>query len=102
MSSSSETNADFPRFQSISRLEVPNSRGGKHKKIMLELLNDIEQLQPGHALKIPLASLPDVKENIRAALSRATQKRQINVATSSDADFLYIWKIESNPDDSNP
>jgi hypothetical protein len=98
MSKSSDSNADIPKFQSISRLEVPNSRDGKHRKIMLELLNDIGQLQPGHALKIPLASLPDVKENIRAALSRATHQAGINVATSSDADFLYIWLVESNPD----
>jgi hypothetical protein len=94
MSTSLDTNVDLPRFQSISRLEVPNGRDGKHKKIMLELLNDIGQLQPGHALKIPLAALPDVKENIRAALSRATHQKGINVATSSDAEFLYIWRVD--------
>jgi hypothetical protein len=97
MSSRSDTNADLPRFQSISRLDVPIGRDGKHRKIMLELLNDIGQLQPGHALKIPLAALPDVKENIRAALSRATHQKGINVATSSDPEFLYIWKVESIP-----
>jgi hypothetical protein len=96
MSCSSETNSDPPRFQSISRLDVPRGRDGKHKKFMVELLNDIGQLQPGHALKIPLASLPDVKENIRAALSRATHQAGIGVATSSDAEFLYVW-IESKP-----
>jgi hypothetical protein len=95
MSTRSDSNADLPRFQSIPRLEVPSGRDGKHKKIMLELLNDLQQLQPGHALKIPLTALPDVKENIRAALSRATHQKGIDVATSSDAEFLYVW-VEPN------
>jgi len=37
--------------------------------------------------------LPDSKENIRSALNRATRQRGIEVATSSDAEFLYIWRI---------
>jgi hypothetical protein len=87
----------LPIFQSIPRNQVPTSRHGKHKKIMLELLSDIDQLGPGLALKVPLAALPDVKDNIRAALSRATRQRGLDVATSSDADFLYIWKAAPNP-----
>jgi hypothetical protein len=43
-------------------------------------------------LKIPLAELPDTKENIRSALNRATRLRSIEVATSSDENYLYIWK----------
>ena len=42
--------------------------------------------------KVPLADLPDTKANVRSALNRATQQRGIEVATSSDADHLYIWK----------
>jgi hypothetical protein len=49
-------------------------------------------LQDGSALKIPLEELPDTKENIRSALSRATRQKQIDIATSSDDNFLYVWK----------
>jgi hypothetical protein len=87
----------LPRFQSIPRNQVPTSRHGKHRIIMMQLLNDLDQLQAGHALKVPLSALPDVKENIRAALSRATHQKGLDVATSSDAEFLYIWKVASNP-----
>ncbi|HTV81439.1 MAG TPA: hypothetical protein VME18_02220 [Acidobacteriaceae bacterium] len=55
-------------------------------------MNDIHQLEPGRALRIPLESLPDSKENIRSALSRATKQRAIEIATSSDENFLYVWK----------
>ena len=80
------------KFQSISQLDVPKGRDGKHKQIILELLEGISQLQDGSALKVPLAELPDTKENIRSALSRATRQRNIDIATSSDEDFLYVWK----------
>ena len=76
------------------QIDVPKGRDGKHKRIVTQLLSDIEQLEPGRALKIPLEALPDTKENIRSALNRATHQRGIEMATSSDAEFLYIWKAE--------
>ena len=79
-------------FESILQVDVPKGRDGKHKQIVSQLLSDLEQLAPGKALKIPLSALPDSKENIRAALNRATRNRGIEVATSSDTDHLYIWK----------
>jgi hypothetical protein len=81
-------------FQSISQVDVPKGRDGKHKLIVTQLLSDIDRLQAGSALKIPLSALPDTKENIRSALNRATHFRGIEVATSSDADYLYVWKVE--------
>ncbi|MGD0647959.1 MAG: hypothetical protein ABR971_08200 [Acidobacteriaceae bacterium] len=80
------------RFNSISQVDVPKGRDGKHKKIITELLEDIAQLKAGSALKIPLAELPDTKENIRAALSRAAAQKQLPIATSSNTDFLFVWK----------
>jgi hypothetical protein len=81
-------------FQSILQLDVPKGRDGKHKKIVLRLLADIDHLAAGTALKIPLSALPDTKENIRSALNRATRQRGLDVATSSDAEYLYVWKVE--------
>lgn len=81
-------------FQSISQVDVPKGRDGKHKRIVMRLLEDIEHLKPGMALKVPLSALPDSKENIRSALNRATRQRGVVVATSSDEENLYIWKTE--------
>jgi|SRR5271165_2384698 hypothetical protein len=94
MSTNEDSNAASMQFQSISQVDVPKGRDGKHKKIVTQLLSDIGQLAPGSALKIPLSVLPDTKENIRSALNRATRFRGIEVATSSDADYLYVWKVE--------
>ena len=80
------------RFDSISQMDVPKGRDGKHKKIITQLLGDIAQLNAGSALKIPLAALPDTKENIRAALGRAAAQKKLSIATSSNTDFLFVWK----------
>jgi hypothetical protein len=80
------------RYESINQADVPKRREGKHKKIVGQLMSDIEQLETGRALKIPLEALPDSKENIRSALNRATRQKGIDVSTSSDAGFLYVWK----------
>jgi hypothetical protein len=82
------------KFESVLQVDVPKGRDGKHKRIVELLLNDISQLKNGSALKVPLSALPDTKENVRAALSRATRQRGIDIATSSDNDFLYVWKTE--------
>lgn len=82
-------------FESILQVDVPMSREGKHKRIVTRLLADIENLKPGTALKVPLAALPDTKENVRSALNRATRLKGIRVETSSDEENLYIWKATS-------
>jgi hypothetical protein len=94
MATNPDTKVSPSRFQSIPQLNVPKGRDGKHKQIVTELLSDIDQLELGSALKVPLSALPDTKENIRSALNRATRQRGIEVATSSDEDHLYIWKAD--------
>lgn len=83
-------------FQSIFQRDVPKGRDGKHKAIVTQLLSDLDQLGVGSALRIPLSDLPDTKENIRSALNRATRQRGMEVATSSDAEFLYVWNVQAN------
>jgi hypothetical protein len=94
MATHSDAAAEPPRFKSILQVDVPKGRQGKHKEIITQILSDIAQLEAGNALKIPLSALPDTKENIRSALNRATRQSGIDIATSSDADHLYVWKAE--------
>jgi hypothetical protein len=82
------------KFESVLQTNVPKGRDGKHKAIITQLLSDIARLASGSALKIPLNQLPDTKENIRSALSRAARQASINLATSSNDDFLYVWKTD--------
>jgi hypothetical protein len=88
----SKINLPQLRFEAVRRIQVPTGREGKHKKIVDQLLAQVEKLSPGTALKVSLDSLPTTKPNLRAALSRATRKRGLGVTTSSDAEYLYLWK----------
>jgi len=82
-------------FKSVIQADVPIGRIGKHKQIVTTILKDLDQLQEGSALKVPLAELAFSKEKIRSALNRATRKAGRHVATATDADFLYIWNVKA-------
>jgi hypothetical protein len=78
-------------FRTMSQADVPQGRNGKHKQIVTEILSDLDQMPAGVALKVPLSELEESKENVRSALNRAIHKGGRNVATASDANFLYVW-----------
>jgi DNA helicase TIP49 (TBP-interacting protein) len=78
-------------FSTMQQVDVPQGRNGKHKQIVTKILADLDQLPQGAALRVPLAELAESKENVRSALNRAIHKGGRNVATASDADFLYVW-----------
>jgi hypothetical protein len=97
----SDSSTDSPhdpngmRFKSVLQADVPKGRDGKHKRIITQLLSDLERLPAGSALKIPLSELPDSKENIRSALSRAAALHKLPIATSSNENFLFVWKTDA-------
>jgi hypothetical protein len=79
-------------FETMHQVDVPQSRNGKHRKIVTEILGDVEALAAGEATKVPFTALNDTKENVRAALSRESKKRKLTIATAADAEFLYVWR----------
>ena len=90
MGASKTKNAPM-RFKTMVQSDVPQGRNGKHKQIVTIILKDLDALEPGSAIKVPLAELADSKENVRSALNRATRKAGRRVATAADAEFLYVW-----------
>jgi hypothetical protein len=81
-------------FKTIVQSDVPQGRNGKHKLVVSIILNDLDQLKDGAALKVPLAGLAETKEKVRSALNRATRKAGRRVATATDANFLYVWNVQ--------
>jgi len=80
-------------FKTMMQLDVPQGRHGKHREIVATILKDLDNLKAGSAIKVPLADLAESKEKVRSALSRATRQAGRNVATASDATFLYVWNV---------
>ena len=81
-------------FKTMAQADVPEGRNGKHKHIVTIILNDLNRLEHGAALKVPLSALADGKANVRSALNRATRKAGRIVATASDEHFLYVWNVK--------
>ena len=82
-------------FKAMRQADVPHARNGKHKEIVTQILSDLDQIEKGVALKVPLAQLKESKEKVRSALNRATRKKGHIVATASDDTFLYVWNEPS-------
>jgi len=78
-------------FKTMIQADVPQGRNGKHKSIVTTIIDDLDQLKDGSAIKVPLDELADSKEKVRSALNRATRKAGRKVATASDGTYLYIW-----------
>jgi hypothetical protein len=78
-------------FKAMQQKDVPQGRNGKHKAIVTKILSDLGQIEPGVAIRVPLAALDESKEKVRSALNRATRKKGQRVATASDDTFLYVW-----------
>jgi hypothetical protein len=87
------TNRIAAHFRTLNLGDVPHSRAGKHKLIVSMILNDLDQLKDGAALRVPLADLGSTKQNVRSALNRATRNAKRNVATATDEIYLYVWNV---------
>ncbi len=80
-------------FESIKRSAVPTSRKSKHHAIVERILSELGSLPDKRALKIPRMALGPAKiEHIRAALSRASAKSKVELATSADDHYFYVWR----------
>jgi len=78
-------------YKTMLQADVPKGRNGKHKKIVTHILGELDRLEAGSALKIPLGDLGDTKENIRSAVNRASRKAKRTVATAADSEHLFLW-----------
>ena len=82
-------------FKTMPQGDVPQGRRGKHNKIVSTILDELDQLKDGAALKLPLSELEDTMENVRSALNRATRKQKRDVTTATDENFLYVWNTRT-------
>ena len=78
-------------FKSLRTADVPRGRRGKHKDLVTRILSDLDQIDRGVAIKVPLDALPQGKANVRSALNRAARQHDRTIVTASDDTYLYIW-----------
>lgn len=89
-------NGNDTHYASVDRSEVPQGRKGKHRKAVSDILADLSKLNEKQAVKIPLSGLNGEKmQNLRSALNRVTREKKIPVVTSSDENYLYVWRADA-------
>ena len=97
------SNGNDTHYASVDRSNIPQGRRGKHRKAVADILGDLSKLDAQQAVKIPLSSLNGEKmENLRSALNRVTRERNIPVETSSDENYLYVWRANPRKDTGEP
>jgi hypothetical protein len=70
---------------------------GRGIELVTAILDDLVYLAQDAALKIPLAELGDTRQHVRSALNRAVRKSNRKIATATDEDFQYVWRV-ARPD----
>lgn len=84
------------KYETVRIFDVKGRRSGKHHDLVAGILEQLEMLSPGSAMKIPLAGTDGVTlANLRSAVHRATTSGKLDVETSSDSENFYIWKKPS-------
>jgi hypothetical protein len=85
------------RYRTMLQTDVPQGRNGKHKPVISLIIEDLDRLKDGSALKVPLSELKEGKAKVRSALNRAARKAGRTVVTASDSEFLYVWNATHTP-----
>ncbi len=92
MAANRKRQAKEANFETISRVDLPSGRKGKHHSLLMRVLQDLDRLRDGRAIRIPLADCGGSVADIRAAIFRAANKQHFEIATSSDDEFFYLWR----------
>lgn len=80
-------------FATVTVDSLPKGRKSKHHILVAKIMDDLEELPSGSALKIPRNLLNGQKlVNIRSALNRATRGLRLDVSTTTDDENFYVWK----------
>ena len=81
-----------PAFSIVGLSQLPDGRRSKHSEIVNLILAQLWDLDGKNALRVARESFNGEKlSNVRAAVSRAVKKHGLDVSTSTDDGYFYIW-----------
>ena len=81
------------KYRRVELSSLRKGRRGKHHDIVEGILAELEEVQPGSALEIPLADVDGIGlANLRSAVHRATNSAGLSIQTLADEKNFYVWK----------
>jgi len=79
-------------FETMRQIDVPQSRNGKHRKIVTAVLAECNRTSPGQAIRYPSKLWVIPRRMSALPLSRESKKRKLAISTAADGDYLYLWR----------
>jgi hypothetical protein len=84
------------KYRRVELSSLRKGRRGKHHDIVEGILGELDGVQPGSALEIPLADVGGVGlANLRSAVHRAAASNGLNIETVADDGKFYVWSANS-------
>jgi hypothetical protein len=81
------------KYRRVELSSLRKGRRGKHHDIVQGILGELEGVQPGSALEIPLADVNGIGlANLRSAVHRASTSAGLSIETLADEKNFYVWK----------
>jgi hypothetical protein len=81
------------KYRRVELSSLRKGRRGKHHDIVEGILGELDGVQPGSALEIPLAEVNGVGlANLRSAVHRASNSAGVSIETLADEKNFYVWK----------
>jgi len=81
------------KYRRVELSSLRKGRRGKHHDIVQGILGELEGVQPGSALEIPLADVNGIGlANLRSAVHRASNSAGLTIETLADQQNFYVWK----------
>jgi hypothetical protein len=81
------------KYRRVDISSLRKGRRGKHHDLVEGILEELEAVQPGSALEIPLADVNGIGlANLRSAVHRASTSAGTAIETLADEKNFYVWK----------
>jgi hypothetical protein len=81
------------KYRRVELSSLRKGRRGKHHDIVEGILGELDGVQPGSALEIPLADVDGIGlANLRSAVHRASTSAGLSIQTLADEKNFYVWK----------
>jgi len=95
MAKGRKTKGDLPaaKYKSVAVSSLHQGRRGKHHDLVQGIVRQLNLLQSGSALEIPLATVGGIGlANLRSAVHRAAAAEGLAIETRANEDNFYVWK----------
>lgn len=74
---------------------LDRGRRGKHFDLVQGIVKELESVEPGSALEIPLDDVNGIGlANLRSAVHRGAAAAGLAIETLADEKNFYVWKTE--------